>query len=64
MSAITMDWTSMETMDGINPWEASITMDFLHPAIWKDIQASSKKWNQILKDNDIQSNPKKWKLTI
>lgn len=48
MSAITMDGTSLETMDGINPWEASISMDYIHPNI----------------GNNITATPKKWKLTL
>lgn len=51
MSAISMDGTSLESMDGVNPWEWSITMDYIefdYPVIGRD----------------IQSNPKKAKLTF
>ena len=47
-SAISMDGTSLSSMDGINIWEQSISMDFEYPFIWRD----------------IQSNPKKAKLTF
>lgn len=43
-----MDGDIDDSMDGINPGEQSITMDFIHPVIGKDIQSDPKKWKLIL----------------